>query len=529
MTTPGTHASGPPAASTTQVPGRLVAVGGRTRPAARLWALVMPLVPAAAMLATGLWGLEQRGPWRDEGATYQVAVRNWGQIWNLLGHVDAVHGLYYLSMHAVFLVFGSSLAALRLPSVIAMAVAAAGLAVIGRRLVGTAVGLTAGLLLAAIPFVSKYAQEGRSYALVTAGVVAATLLLLRAWERPTARRWAAYGAVLLLVGLLHEFSLLILAAHGAAVLLTRGAGRRVRLGWLAAAAAASLCAAPLALFSSTQSAQVDWLPPVTAGTPWALLKSFAGPTTAGLTLLLALAVLGVAVPRRRPGAPTALGTLALPWLVLPPALLMTASLVTPLYYDRYVLYSLPGLLLPAATGLDTLVRAAGRLIGRVLRAPGQAALTTVAAVLGVALVGGELALNLPAQRFERTSMARADDLRAAAEAFGLSARPGDAVVFVPTVRRVLEEMYPEDFRGTVDALQSETPAASGTLTGLQVPDERIDGLLPAYSRVWVIWSRGRYATVGSTETELLKVLHSHYKLAERTDVRGFAIQLWFRR
>jgi mannosyltransferase len=487
------------------------------------------------MLAVGLKGLQARGPWRDEGATYQVAVRSWGQIWHLLHNIDAVHGLYYLLMHGVFLVFGSSLAVLRLPSVIAMAVAAGGLAIIGRRLVGPAVGLTAGLLFAVTPFVSKYAQEGRSYALVTAGVVVATLLLLRAWERPTPRRWAAYAATLLLVGLLHEFSLLIVAAHGTALLLTRGAGRRVRLGWLAAAGAAVLCVAPLALFSSTQSAQVDWLPPVTGRTPWILLENFTGPTPAGQTLLLVLAVLGVAVPRRRPGAPTALGTLALPWLVLPPALLMAASLVTPLYYDRYVLYSLPGVLLPAAAGLDTLVGAAGRLLsravpaaGRAVPAPGRAASAAVAVVLGVALVGGVLALDLPAQRRERTSRARADDLRAAADAFRLRARPGDAVVFLPAARRVLEDVYPAAFRGTVDVLQSETPTASGTLTGLQVPDSRIRGLLPAYARVWVVAGRTRFAEPRTPQV-VRGVLHARYRLAEQTDVRGFAIQLWLRR
>ncbi|WP_377270957.1 glycosyltransferase family 39 protein [Peterkaempfera sp. SMS 1(5)a] len=531
MTTPGTRTPGLPSPRTAEVsagPAHPASARKRPGPAARALGLLVPLLPAAAMLGLGLWQLDARGPWRDEAATYEVAIRSWGQIWELLHHVDAVHGLYYLLMHGVFLVFGPGLTALRMPSVIAMAVAAGGVALIGRRLVGPAVGVTAGLLLAVTPFVSKYAQEGRSYALVTAGVVITCLLLLRAWERPTWPRWAAYGAMVLLVGLLHEFALLIVVAHGATVLLTRGSGRRVRLGWLAAAAGAGLCAVPLALFTSTQSAQVDWLPPVTWQTPWSLLQSFAGPEQAALITLLVLAGLGALVPRRRPGAPTPLLLLALPWLLLPPALLMTASLNTPLYYDRYVLYSVPGLVLLAAAGLDSAVRGVGRLVAGVPRARGTAVLTAVATVLGVALAGGVLSLEMSSQRFERTSMARADDLRAAAETFKLSARPGDAVVFSPANRRAMEKLYPEAFHGTVDVLLERSAVASASLTGEEVEPTRIEGLLPAYARVWVVAARGRYATF-SNATELLKVLHTHYRLAEQTGVRGFAIQLWIHR
>ncbi|AXI77923.1 hypothetical protein C7M71_011220 [Peterkaempfera bronchialis] len=408
-----------------------------------------------------------------------------------------------------------------------------GVAVIGRRLAGPAVGLTAGLLLAVTPFASKYAQEGRSYALVTAGVVIATALLLRAWERPTPRRWAGYAAAVLLVGLLHLFALLVLAAHGAAVLTARGpAARRVRRGWVASAASAALCAAPLALFSATQSAQVDWLPPVTGKTPLALLTDFAGPTGTVTAVVLVLAALGLALPVRRPGGPVALRALALPWLVVPPALLMTASLATPLYYDRYVLYSLPGLVLLAAAGLDTAARAAGRLavgLSRSVRVPGPAAATAAVALLGVGLAGGVLTLEAHRQRIERTSRARVDDFRAAADALRLGARPGDGVVFVPAARRPVEDVYPDAFRGTVDVLRSETPAASGTLSGRQVPVRRIQGLLLGYARVWLLDGLGRHTAVQAPEQEVLRVLHTRYREAGRTAVRGFRVQLWVRR
>lgn len=109
---------------------------------------VVWLLPALWTLALGLWGLSrQNSVWRDEAATWQVAGRSVGEIWHMLGTVDAVHGAYYLLMHVLFEWFGASTTTLRLPSVLAMTVAAACVALIGRRLAGPWAGLGGGLAL----------------------------------------------------------------------------------------------------------------------------------------------------------------------------------------------------------------------------------------------------------------------------------------------------------------------------------------------------------------------------------------------
>ncbi|MGW3985062.1 glycosyltransferase family 39 protein, partial [Streptomyces mirabilis] len=142
------------------------------------------------MLTLGLWRLDRGGMWRDEAATYQVARRSVPQIWHLLHHVDAVHGLYYLFMHLV-LAPAPGEVALRLPSVVGAAATAGLVAALGIRLCNPRVGLWAGLLYAVTPLTGHFAQEGRSYALVAAGATAATLLLVRALRG--GRGWWAYG------------------------------------------------------------------------------------------------------------------------------------------------------------------------------------------------------------------------------------------------------------------------------------------------------------------------------------------------
>ncbi|MGZ0203708.1 glycosyltransferase family 39 protein, partial [Streptomyces sp. RM1] len=169
------------------------------------------------MLALGLWRVDRGGMWRDEAVTFQVARRTLPQIWRLLHGVDAVHGLYYLLMHFVLAARADEVV-LRLPSVAGAAVTAGLVAQVGARLARPRAGLWAGLLYAVNPMAGHYAQEGRSYALVAAGAMGATLLLLRGVEKGS---WWGYGLVLGVTCWLHEFAVLLVLAHGVTLALAR--------------------------------------------------------------------------------------------------------------------------------------------------------------------------------------------------------------------------------------------------------------------------------------------------------------------
>ncbi|NEA62206.1 hypothetical protein G3I56_06320 [Streptomyces sp. SID12488] len=470
------------------------------------------------MLVIGCWGLDRGGIWRDEAATFQVARRTVPQIWWLLHQVDAVHGLYYLLMRPVLAVHPGEIL-LRLPSVLA-AVATAGLvAALGARLVRPCVGLWAGLLYAINPMVGHYAQEGRSYALVAAGAAGATLLLVRAVG---GRSWLPYGVVVAVTCLLHEFAVLLLLAHAVTLALAR-VPRRVWAGWLCAAVTVALALLPLALVSHAQSAQVGWLRPPGQDSVDQLVRQFAGPTDEVLAPCLILMYVGLRRPwTKPPGRGLPLPAVALPLLVVPPAILMTVSQWSPLYDARYVLYALAGAPLLAAAGADRIARAVSRL---------PRATVTAAGVLAVALV---CAHQLPLLRQDRSMAQRGgDNLAVASELAARELRPGDPVLFLPAIGRRSALAYPKGFRGTRDVALAESARTSGTLYGVESDPAALRRQLAGLDHVWLVAEsyalRPSWHPDGPAERTKLAVVEKEFEPRRELVGSGVTLRLYERR
>ena len=308
------------------------------------------LVPPAAALAIMLWGLNGPSYWRDEADTVSAVARSLPQLIRMLGHVDAVHGLYYLLLWPVAQVAGTGEMATRLPSALAMAAAAFCVAAIARRLVSRRAALCAGLLFAALPEASMQGHNARPYAMVIAAATASSYLLLRVAEDPRRARVAGYGLSLVLLGYLHMFALLLVPVHAIA-LAGPGGVRPHQLfrRWLAAAAAACAAVVPLVLLGWAQRGQIGWI----SRPGWHEASQLVVALTGGAVLasgLIGLLAAGGAVRlgRAGPGASGAragggrrLAWLAVPWLVLPPVVLFAVSAVKPVYYLPYVLFCLP--------------------------------------------------------------------------------------------------------------------------------------------------------------------------------------------
>ncbi|MFJ6938642.1 glycosyltransferase family 39 protein [Streptomyces sp. NPDC101132] len=418
----------------------------------------------------------------------------------MLDQVDLVHGLYYAFVHAVFAVFGEGLVALRLPSVLAVAAAAALLADVGARLAGPRAGLAAGLALALLPPVQRYAQEGRPYALVTAAAALATWLLVAGIRRPRARTWCAYAAAVLAGALLNWFSLLVLCAHACTLLLVR-APRAVRRGWAYAAGAAVLGALPLICASRSQAGQVAWIRPAGAGTVALVAGSV---LLAGGCALLRGARYGGAPPAG-PGGRVGPAAVAVPLCAVPQVVLLAVSLtVQPLFVDRYVLFAALGL----ALALGVLVTALGARLGA---RPG-AFTAGVAALVFLAL--------LPVEHRLRTAGGRVDDVRGAAALVASARGPGGAgVVFVPAARRDTALVTPAAFRGLRDLALVRTPAASGTLHGVEAGPGAIAGALLRERRVVLVDDAGAGAPANARDRAKRRVLAGAF-VAVRSEVSG---------
>lgn len=428
---------------------------------------------ATVMLLVGLWRLNRGSLWGDEAVTTYAAHLSRRQLLHLLAHVDAVHGLYYALMHVV-VKFGDGEVALRLPSVLGMAVAVGLTTLLGIRLASRAVGVLAGLLMACTPLVSSYAQDARSYALVTAAAMGACVAFAAALKpRATVRTWVTYGALLTLAGYLNEISLLIVLAHAATLLLMRTAAVTWRR-WAAAATAGCVLVVPLLVLSTRQAKAVQRIHRPQLSTLFDVLRSFFGTSAPVCMLLAGCAVLGavpVATGRRR-RSELSLPLLAVPLALVPPVVLFVQSVLTqPLFVPRYLLYSQPGAVLLAAAGIYRL----GRLLpARSAWIPGLAACLCCVALQGAALAK------------IRTPDGWRQNFAAAANYVAHRGQPGDAVIFVPHSFRWARLGYPRQYRQLDDVALSRSPQQSGTLNGTNKTHAQATKDMLTHHRIWVI-------------------------------------------
>jgi len=460
-------------------------------------------LPVVLSFAVGLWALARPALWRDEAVTIGVARRPPWDALRLLADIDAVHGLYYLLMHPVVAVFGAGETAVRLPSVLGAAAASGLTAWLGMRLADARTGLVAGLLVAVSPAMSRYAQEARQYTWVTALAVAATLLLVRALDRRddgdggARRAWAAYGAMVALMGWLHLFSLLLVLPHAVAA-------RRDLRRWAVAAGCALAAALPLALLSVTQRAQVNWITRPGRDDLWYLLDTLSG----GRRLILpTLALVAVALWRpivRRIGDAaddTRWGLLA--WLVLPPVALLAVSFVIPTYLFRYVLFCFPALALLVALGLR--------------RLPAWAA-AAAAAALAVAM--------LPAHRQIRAPDARADDLRTLSTVIRTGKQPGDALLFHQNYYRRAMSAYADAYAGLRDIALARTGTQSGTIDGEEVPAAELARRLAGVRRLWYVHRNARAPDAPDRAKERMVRRSGVFRLVKRWRFKGGTVSLY---
>lgn len=525
---------------------------------------------AAPLVVTAALGLfEIGGPqlWRDELATWSAASRTIPQLWGMVHNIDAVLGIYYLGLHLWMAVFGQSAAAMRLPSVIAMAAAAAVVALIGRRLGGSLAGLAGGLVFAVIPSVSRYAQEARPYAFAMFFTALATLLFLRAMERPRWSHWAVYAVVLAAAGAANLIALCVAGGH-LLIVLWDFFQRTVRVGgdgsedsgkrlpgarpapegtpgllvrrFCVSVVAGAVLVSPLALaghaqqgwqiggYSAPHVAQLFF-----SGGLW--LELFASVPVAIVVMLLGVVALLVAPDaRRRSVAGWALGLAIGPVL----AVWLISRGPTSYWNFRYMLFSITGWSVGAGLAIAYLAaRVRGTRLARLAGSlsPRFALAAVLVAVVGLAGIHDQLALrqnvahNLWAYP-EMPSNGQPVDYQAAAAVLEANQRPGDVIAYEVDDQNHYQvdtsvAYYLRGKRVPPPVFQAQTQVQANSLQPTECIDPSV--CISGTPRVWVIYVNhldpDPFSALPAAEGSLLETLG--YQIVTQYQENGITVAL----
>jgi mannosyltransferase len=443
--------------------------------------------------------------WGDEAASVMSVERSLPSLFRMLGHVDAVHGTYYVFLHFWIDVFGASELSARLPSAIAIGLATAGTAVLARGLINARVAVIAALVFAVLPRVTFMGTEARSTAAATAIGVWLTILLVQALRTRSTHAgirfglWAGYAVVLAAGTCVFLDLALILAAHALAVVLftTPPERRRTAARWAASTLAGLALSSPVIYWSVSQSQQIAFIGrrPQAGVFDVAVIQWFGTlPFAIVAWAMMVLAVVTVIGNRR--GAPTSAhatrSVLAVmfAWMLVPTVVLLIGThVITPMYAHRYLSFCTPAVAIVIAVGIACF----------------RMRWLQVAAVLLLA------ALAVPSYLVQREEFGKGSDWRVAAEAVQAKANPGDALVFDESVRasrkpRLALHLYPAEFQGLQDVTLDQPFSATDGLWDTTIPLASAASRLAHTNTVWLLQYKGSRESTEDTDIRTLQQL-----------------------
>jgi len=467
---------------------------------------------AAAVSSIGSWIPSK---WNDEAATQTAAARTLSQLWQMMHHVDAVHGTYYAFMHFWIIAFGTSNFALRAPSLIAVGAACAGVVVLGKRLGTRRIAIYSAIVFMILPRVTWMGIEARSYALTALVAVWLTIVLVRVVDRRREQWWAVYAALAAVGVMLNVYLALLVIAHGVALLSAR---RRltqpVRLfvWWAMSAAVAAVLALPIVLLVVGETSQLPFGPLTLHSVANSLLieQYFTGATpTLGRSVpvppdtlwgaaAILLAVFGwalIVAPvifrkiRAAANKNSTLGllTLTVPWIAVPFILLIGFSLVaTPIYTARYFSFTTPAVALLMGTSVAALASQWKRVV----------------AIGLLAVVAAPIFLS------QRGPMSKNDtDWQQAASVIQSHAKPGQDVYYGPIAAgshlstSKVRDAYPAVLAQLHDITLKTTGVGANTLWDSQWPLTHARAILRSTPLLWVVIEHYGVPSPASTKQE----------------------------
>jgi mannosyltransferase len=421
--------------------------------------LLDPLAVAVLASLVGGAGASRPSLWFDESATISAsASRSLPELWRLLGHIDAVHGLFYLLMHGWFTLFPPTEFWSRVPSCLAVGSAAAGVVVLSKQFLPRTTAVCAGIVFAILPRVTWAAVEGRSYALTAAAAVWLTVLLVTSIRRNRWWLWLLYTLALMLSILLNVYLVLLVPAYAVATPVLRR-HKSVLLWWAITSAVAVGALTPLMLFAHGQSFQVAWIYPLNWHNVLDVVQHQYFDNSVPFAILAAL-IFAVALTIRLTGRWRSAGDtgdtrrlliICAAWIVVPTAVSLIYSAISdPFYYPRYLFFSTPAMAVVLAVCLVAVARTP-RWIAMVLIALTAAALPNY--------------LLSQRQRYPKEGWDYSD----VADVISAHAAPGDCLLvdntvgWLPGPIRALLAARPAAYRPLVDIGRAGRGPERGTL------------------------------------------------------------------
>ena len=466
----------------------------RSEPSRRTPRALDPVLIAILTIGVSAAGASHPSSWFDEAATISAATRPLPALWRMLGHIDAVHGLYYLLMHGWFAIFPVTEFWSRAPSCLAVGAAAAGVVVLAKKFCDRSVAVCAGIAFAILPRTTWAGVEARSYALTAVVAVWLTIVLVTAIRRNRPWAWLLYLVMLLIAVFLNPFLVLLIAVHAAA-LAVLSPRRSAVVCWVVTTAIGAGAAAPFLIFSQTEAAQVAWISPLSGATFVDVLQNqyFDGSTPFAIivgiivAIALVLRLFGVTSPKTGTGR---LAIVATAWIALPTiALLLYTAFAKPIYYPRYLCFTAPAMALLLGVSIAEIARTPARTTAVLL------ALTVAAAPNYVLVQRGS---------YKREGM----DYSQIADVVTYHAKAGDCLLLDNTTSwkpgpiRPLLASRPAAYRNLVDLGRGKTATSS---------DQLWDGFVP----IWAVQNRLHRCTVLWTVSEHDWTLPAH---AEGSDL-----------
>jgi mannosyltransferase len=327
--------------------------------------------------------------------------------------------------------------------------------------------------------------------------------------------WIAYAAVLAVMGWANLMSLLIIPAHALTVNAairkkfvpvqsdipspsqpqswfgTIISSRKVAISWLMSVMATVLAVIPLMIFAWPQRDGTTRFLAITSVSAVADMPGRLAGSWEVLPVALLLVVMALRADMRRASA----GWLCLPWLIIPPIVLLAAGALSPLYDPRYILFCVPALAILAGVGLDALISGIATKCqnrrGNQKRSISSASLVlrdakfspALGVVAGAVLIG---AIGVPSQLAYRAPDGHGDNIRLAAQIVAKYERQDDAVLYQPPWWRQIAAAYPFGFNHLRDVSLAKTPDQAGNFTGIQLPVSQIRRRLRTTQRVWLV-------------------------------------------